>query len=136
MLAHLNAKVGQCKVGDGSFLHICIQHEHSPGVLLAHQYVHVGAEAPIGSSMFIGLEDAFCNIILYEVYRSALGAVIWTVLTSAELAVYVQSLQRHAHAPRIKDCKRFNLVIRQYETGQVGPKASTFAASIQIGRSH
>ena len=53
-----------------------------------------------------------CDVVLHAAYRSVLGVVAWTVLTRAEQAVYVQALQRRAHAPRIKDCTRFNLVIR------------------------
>ena len=45
-------------------------------------------------------------------YRSVLGTVAWAVLTRAELAVYVQALQRRAHGPRVTDCKRVHHVIR------------------------
>ena len=57
------------------------------------------------------------------VSASLLGAVAWTVLTRAELAVYVQALQRRAHAPRIKDCKRLNVVIRYMKRHKCGLKS-------------
>ena len=50
---------------------------------------------------------------LHEAYRPVLGAVAWIELSRAELAVYVQALQRRSHAPpRIIDCKRLNVAIR------------------------
>ena len=50
--------------------------------------------------------------MLRGAYRSVLGAVAVTALTKADLAVYIQALQRRAHAPRIQECKRFNLAIK------------------------
>ena len=50
--------------------------------------------------------------VLRESYRSVLGAVARIVFARAEFAVYVQVLQRRAHAARIRDCKRVSLVIR------------------------
>ena len=41
----------------------------------------------------------------------AFGAVVWTVLSRAELAVYLQAFQRKARAPRIIDCKTFDAAI-------------------------
>ena len=90
--------VGQCEVDCSAFLHIAIQHEHSPGEVFIHQCI-------------------------YEAYKSVLGAVVWTVLTRVELAVCVQALQRRAHAPRVTDCKRFNLVIRHAEEHKCGLKS-------------
>ena len=49
----------------------------------------------------------------------------WAVLARAGLAAYVQALQRRAHAPRIKDCKRFNLVIKYVEGHKRGLKHVT-----------
>ena len=47
----------------------------------------------------------------------------WAVLTRVELAVCVQALQRRAHAPRITDCKRLNLVIRYMKKHKCGLKS-------------
>ena len=76
---------------------------------------------PIDVSLFIGTDEgAECDPQLHEAYRSVLGAVAWTVLTRVELAVYVQASQRRAHAPRMKDCKRSNVVIRYMQRHTCG----------------
>ena len=113
MLKHLNAKVGQCKADYDNFIHTGIQHDHSAGQVFIHQYVYIDSITPIDSTLFTGKDDeALCDPQLHEAYRSVLGAVAWIVLTRAELAVYVQALQRRAHASRITDCKRLSVVIR------------------------
>eukprot|EP00973_Karenia_brevis_P037025 5104059-Karenia_brevis.AAC.1 len=43
---------------------------------------------------------------------SLLGGVAWLVLTRVDIAVYVQSLQRHAHKPCVQDWKRLKTVVR------------------------
>ena len=58
----------------------------------------------------------------HDACRSVLGAVAWIVLTRVELAVYVQALQRRAHAPRVTDCKRLNRVIRYMKRHKCGLK--------------
>lgn len=71
--------------------------------------------------MFIGKDDeALCDIMLHEFYRSVLGVVVWTVLTRAELAVYVQALHRRAHAVRTKDCRGLNFAIRDMKRPKCG----------------
>jgi hypothetical protein len=42
------------------------------------------------------------------------------ILTRADLAVYVQALQRRASTPRIIDCKRLNLVVRYAKRHKIG----------------
>ena len=54
-----------------------------------------------------------------------LGAVAWAVLARAELVAYVQAFRRRAHAPRIKDCKRLNVVIGHMERHKCGFKSVT-----------
>ena len=93
MLKHLNNTVGQCKVDYTSFLHIGIQHESAPGNIFIHQYVFIDSITPIDANTLSGKdEDALCEFAVHDAYRSVLGAVAWTVLTRAELAVYVQAL--------------------------------------------
>ena len=126
-LRHLNESAGQCKVDCSSFLHIGIQHEHSPGVVFTRQYVYVDSIQPIRSELHQGKDDeALCDGPCRGAYRSVLGVVAWTALTRAELAVYVQALQRRAHAPRVADCKRFNMVIRYMKKHKCGLKSVRF----------
>lgn len=113
LLAHLNKCVGQRKADFNSYLHTGIQHESASGNVFTHRYVYIDSITPIDVGLFIGKEEeALCDTEVHDAYRSVLGAITWTVLTRAELAVYVQALQRRAHAPRMKDCKRLNIVIR------------------------
>ena len=133
MLAHLNKLVGQCKAEYCSFLHTGIQHEHSPGEVFTHQYVYIESITPIDAALLVGKdEDTLCGNVLHDAYRSVLGAVAWTVLTRAELAVYVQALQRRAHAPRIKDCKRLNLVIRYMKRHKCGLRLVTLKHPLRL----
>ena len=66
------------------------------------------------------LPELIC--IVHCLLSSVLGAVAWIVLTRAELAVYVQALQRRAHAPRVTDCERLDLVIRYMKKYKCGLK--------------
>lgn len=59
-------------------------------------------------------------------YKSVLVALAEVVFTRAELAVYVQVLQRRAHAPRIKYCRGLSLVIRYMEWHKCGFRSMTF----------
>ena len=104
-------------------MQIVIQHEHSAGQVFTHQCVYIDSITPIDSSLFTGKDDqALCGSQLHETYRSVLGAVAWTALTRAELDVYEQALQRRAHAPRIIDCKRLNVMIRHMKRHRCGFK--------------
>lgn len=63
-LAHLTDKVGQCKADYGSSLHTGIRHEHSLGIVHAHQHVYIDSITPIGSSMLSCKDDeALCDIM-------------------------------------------------------------------------
>ena len=102
LLNRLNDSVGQCKADYESFLHIGTQHKHTSGSVLTHQYVYIDSISPIKSELYAGKDDeALCDGPCHDACRSVLGAVAWTVLARAELAVYVQALQRRAHAPRV-----------------------------------
>ena len=109
-----------------------IQHDPS-GVVFTHQYVYVGSLAPIESTMLIGKdEEARCDEMLHEVYRLVIGVVAWAALTRAELAVYVQALQRRAHSFGIKDCKCCNLVIRHMERHKCGLKPVALQRPLEL----
>ena len=112
MLAHFGRLVGQCKAHHISLLHTGMQREHSSGAVCTRQCVHIDSITPIYGHLLVGKEEeeAECCVELRGAYRSVLG-VAWTALTRADLAVYIQALQRRAHAPRIQYCKRLNVVI-------------------------
>ena len=57
---------------------------------------------------------------LHAKFSSLLGVVAWTVLTRADLAVYVQALQRRGAGPRLVDLRRLNLVLRYLKRHKVG----------------
>ena len=117
MLARLNRN---------SSLHTGIQPEHSLGALLTHQHVYIHSTTPIDNQLSVGKGDEeACCAALHEVYGSVLGAVVWTVLTRADLAVYVHALQRMAHAPRVQDCKKLNIAILHLKPHKCGLKNVT-----------
>ena len=133
MLKHLNDKVGQCQADCTSFLHTGIQHESAPGLVVIHQYVYIHSIKPIDVHSLQGKgEESSCDTAMHDAYRSVLGAVAWTVLTRAELAVYVQALQRRAHAPGIKDCKRLNVVIRYMKRHKRGLKSIALQHPLEL----
>ena len=98
LLKHLDESVGRCKAAYSSFLHTGVQHEHSLGAVFPHDHVYIESIVPVDNNLLTGNEDeAECCATFREAYRSVLGAVAWTVLSRAELAVYVQALRRSAH---------------------------------------
>ena len=120
-LRHMNESEGRCNADCFSFFHIGIQFGHSPGVLFTHQYVYVDSIQPLTPELYSGKGDeALCDGPCHEAYRSVPGAVAWTVLTRAGLAVYVQVFQRRAHAPRVTDCKRLSPVLRHMRRHKCG----------------
>ena len=132
-MGRFNDSVGQCEADCNSFQHAGIQHESFSGVVFVHQCVFLGCFAPMYTSSFAGKEEeAECDTHLHDAYRSSLGAVAWVVLTRAELAVYVQALQRRAHAPRIKDCKRLSIVIRHMKRHKRGLKSVTLKHPLKL----
>ena len=90
-------------------------------MVFIHQYVYVDSIQPIKSELHSGKGDeSLVDSARREACRSVPGAVAWTVLTRAELAFYVQALQRRAHAPRVVDCNMLNLVIRHMKKHTCG----------------
>ena len=53
-------------------------------------------------------------------FERLLGGVAWMDITRADLAVYVQALQRRGSAPRTVDRTRINLVLRYMQRHLVG----------------
>lgn len=76
LLEQRNRLVGQCEVGYSSFLHIGVQHEHSPGVVLTHQHVYIDSISLIEPTLLIGEGDAeLCFTVFHESRRSVFGVV-------------------------------------------------------------
>lgn len=90
LLAHVHKTGGQCKADCDCFLHTGIQREHAAGVVFTHQCAYIESITPIHISLFTGEggEAKSCTVF-HEAYTSVFGVVIWTVLTRAELAVYM-----------------------------------------------
>lgn len=122
LLQHLESRVGKCKAEFKSFAHTGIQHEHERGVVYTHQLPYIESIKPIDKKLFEGKpEDEMVTCEkLHEAFRSCLGSIAWTGLSRADVAVYIQALQRRGAAPRIKDCQRANLVIRYLRRHQSG----------------
>ena len=126
LLERSDRSVGQCNADGGSFLHSFIQHEQSPGVVSTHPHVCINSVTPTDGGLVTGNGDEEqCCVVLHEVSRWVFGVVVWTVLTRAELAAYVQALQRRAHAFRIHDCTRPNFAIRNMKRHKCGPISIT-----------
>ena len=60
LFGHLDRLVGQCGADNGSSLHTGIQHEHRPGEVFIHQFVHVDSVVPIESSLRTGRGRVAC----------------------------------------------------------------------------
>ena len=69
---------------------------------------------------------------LHDFYRSCIGAIAWAVLSRADIAVYVQALQRRGHAPRVLDPKRCNLVIRFLRRHKCGIKTIKLKYQVKL----
>lgn len=103
------------------------------GAVFTHQYVYIGSITRIDVGLLTGKdEDAVCDVARHETYRSVPGAVAWIVRTRAELAVYLQALQRRAHEPRIKDCKMLNIVIGYMKRHKCGLKSVTLSHPLKL----
>ena len=58
---------------------------HRRGGVFIHQCVYIASVTLIGVHSLTGTdEDSLCDVVLREVYRSVLGAVVWAVLTRVE----------------------------------------------------
>ena len=52
-----------------------------PGFAFTHHYAYIGSITPMSLDMLIGEDNGGeIDIMLHDVYRSVLGAVVWTVL--------------------------------------------------------
>ena len=113
LLEFLESKFGKCKNEWKKFMHTGIQHEQLENGIFCHQFKYIEELHPIDLSGTRGQDDEQeVGEGLHSEFSSLLGGVAWTVLTRAEIAIYVQALQRRSHSCRLKDCRRVNVVLR------------------------
>ena len=121
LLAHLERCVGKCKSEWQKFTHVGVEHVQTPDGVYCHQETYASQLKPLDPSAWKGLpEESLADPKLAGLYVSLLGGVAWMAMTRVDVIVYIQSLQRHAHAPRIKDLKRLNVVARFIRRKRVG----------------
>ena len=126
LLKCLEGEFGKCKAEWQNFMHTGIQHERRQDGIYAHQHSYVKAIKPMSLDGIKKLGELdTVDDLTHNLYRKILGEVAWTMLTRADLAVYVQALQRRGAKPRVVDCRRINLVVRylkRHATGIFYPK--------------
>jgi hypothetical protein len=94
-------------------MHTGVWHEQVDGGIFCHQFAYVEQLHPLAVGHLKGtVETELVDDSLKSQFHSLLGGVAWTVLTRAEIAIYVQALQRRASAARVCDCRRINTVLR------------------------
>ena len=121
LLAHLEKHFGPCKAEWTSFMHVGIQHDHKSGEVYCHQNAYIEALRPLKLATLKGKpDDEQVDALFIEAFQRLLGGAAWTVLTRADVAVYIQALQRRGHVPRVCDCRRLNLVIRYLQRHRIG----------------
>ena len=103
--------------------HRGVEHEAKPGEVYCHQNTYIAQIGMLVLSSLSDLDDeALVDAPTHEQFSSLLGQVAWTVLTRADLAVYIQALQRRGSGPRVVDCRRLNLVVRYLKRHRIGLK--------------
>jgi hypothetical protein len=114
LVAHITKKVGKCTEEWDNFMHTGVEHvREEDGAIYLHQNKYVDQINPLVINTLKGKpDDEKVDTGFHSLYMSLLGGVAWTALTRVDMLVYIQSLQRHAHAPRVCDCKRINVVLR------------------------
>ena len=113
LLHHLEKNFGKCKAEFGTFTHTGVRHRHRPGRVVCDQDEYVSALQQMNLSHLKGCADGdSVDQTTHSAFQSLLGGAAWTALTRADAAVYMQALQRRAHAPRVVDCRRLNILVR------------------------
>ncbi len=121
LLSYMESKLGSCTVAWQCFVHTGIQHSMSADGVYCHQEDYAKQLQMADVSSIKGVDEGTpLTAELSAVYLSLLGGIAWMCLTRADIAVYVQALQRRSQAPRAKDLKRLNLVVRFTKRKRVG----------------
>ena len=120
-LAHLEKHVGKCKQEWECFTHVGIEHVRTKEGIWTHQQIYASQLKELPKEYYdTAMDDNPVSDEASNAYSSLLGGVAWLCLTNVAIAVYVQALQRHGHAPRACDLKRLNLVLRWVKKHKVG----------------
>jgi hypothetical protein len=121
LIAFVESRVGKCKQQWQDFTHTGIEHRQTEKGIYCHQTGYAATIKTISADLFANHTDEdLADTTLAGLYISVLGGVAWMILTRADLAVYVQALQRRASNPRISDCKKLNLIVRYSKRHKVG----------------
>jgi hypothetical protein len=121
LLQHLKKEVGDCSEEWNHFTHTGIEHDQNADGVTAHQTKYAQQLVPMVLDKCRNLEaEDLVDSVHHGVYMSLLGGTAWLILTRVDLAVFVQALQRRAHAPRLCDCKRLNVVVRYAKRRPLG----------------
>jgi hypothetical protein len=133
LIAFVESRVGKCKQQWQEFTHTGIEHRQTEKGIYCHQTGYAATIKTISADLITGKpEDELADTILAGLYISVLGGVAWMILTRADLAVYVQALQRRASNPRITDCKRLNLIVRYAKRHKVGIWYEKLAGPVRL----
>ena len=119
LLKHLEKSFGTCKAEWQDFMHTGVQHTRTKAGILCHQFKYVEQLRSIAVARG-AVDEKEVEGQMKEQYHSLLGGVAWTVITRADILVYVQALQRRGAAPRNVDCRRLNLVVRYLKKHPTG----------------
>jgi len=133
LLAHLEAKFGPCKAEWQKFTHTGVEHERLPNGVWCHQGTYTAALKPLELTSIKGRPiEELVLADLASKFASLLGGVAWIVLTRAEIAIYVQALQRRASGPRVTDCRRINVLVRYVTRHQEGLWYEAVSGNIRL----
>ena len=121
LLKFLEVEFGPCKNEWKDFTHTGIEHERRPKGIFCHQWKYTQALGSLDLSSYAKQdENMYVREDTHSAYSSLLGGAAWLVLTRSDGSIYIQALQRHASKPRLKDCRRLNIVVRFLKRNKLG----------------
>ena len=121
LLKFLNDKFGTCKAEWNRFTHTGVEHERTTKGIYCHQKKYAADKLKTIPLTKSATDDKGpVTEELHTNFSERLGKVAWMVLTRADDAIYIQSLQRRNHNPRYSDIKKLNLLIRHMRGKPLG----------------
>ena len=119
--SELEKSVGKLTKEAVSFTHTGVHHQLGPQGLYVHQFAYADQLQMMNLSHLKGRPtEEEVPTTDRAMYMSLLGALSWLVQTRADLAIFVQTLQRHGKTPRVVDMKRMNAVVAYAKRHRVG----------------